>query len=610
MSFALQSAVATGVELCLFEDGREHRYALTRAGNVWHGYLRGLCPGAHYGVRVHGPWEPSRGHRCNPHKLLLDPYARALAGSPTWSDTLRGHDFDHRDSAPYMPRGVVVDERFDWGGDAPLRTSWQDSVIYELHVRGFSQANPRVPASLRGTYAGLAHPASIAHLRGLGITAVELLPVQEFVDDAFLVERGLSNYWGYSTLAFFAPARRYASSPDVVREFKAMVKALHEAGIEVILDVVYNHTCEGDQHGPMLSLKGIDNAHYYTLDQDRSRYRDMTGCGNSVDAARAKQLIIDSVRYWVKEMHVDGFRFDLATTLGRNAEGTFDGALFRELMEDPLLAGTKWIAEPWDLGPDGYQLGAFPAPMREWNDKFRDALRRTWKGEPPADLPARMLGSRDLFQGGNATLNFVTCHDGFTLRDMLSYARKHNAANGEHNRDGSNQEVSFNCGTEGEDPRLDKLRSRLQRSLLAMLMLSHGTPMLLAGDELGRTQRGNNNPYCQDGPISWLDWELDQEREDLLRFTRRLIRFRARWLRACKHARWLAADGSPLQAELPVAFAQHGGSCLMLVNAGARRQRFQLPAGRWRVDLDTAGVREVDVHYTLAPHALAVLFER
>ncbi|MET0287019.1 MAG: glycogen debranching protein GlgX [Polyangiales bacterium] len=606
VNFAVESAPATGVELCLFAAGEEHRYALTRSGDVWHGYLSGLAVGAHYGLRVHGPWDPAHGHRCNPHKLLIDPYARALVGAPSWHRALDSELFDRTDSAPFVPRARVVDPRFDWEGDRHPRTPWADSVIYELHVRGFSKRNPRVPEALRGTYAGLAHPASIDHLLRLGVTAVELLPVHEFVDDAFLIERGLSNYWGYSTLAFFAPAQRYAATDDVVHELKQMVKALHRAGIEVILDVVYNHTCEGNERGPMLSLKGLDNARYYTPDAtDASRYHDVTGCGNSVHAPRAKSLILDSLRYWVSELHVDGFRFDLATTLGRDDRG-FDGGLFREIAADPVLRDSKLIAEPWDLGPDGYQLGNFPAPMREWNDKFRDAVRRTWKSGPSDDLAARLTGSRDLFRHGNATLNFVTAHDGFTLHDMVTYARKRNLANGEHNRDGSSSELSWNCGSEGEDTSLAPRRARLQRSLLAMLMLARGTPMLLAGDELDRSQGGNNNPYCHDSALSWLDWEHDGE---LLAFTSRLIRFRRRWLRRwTSPERWLDATGALVQGPLPAAFAMHLERALLLVNTGKQAVRFVLPSGRWRVALDTAGVRRVSSRYTLAAHGLAVLF--
>jgi glycogen debranching enzyme GlgX len=621
VNFAVESAPATGVELCVFVAGHEHRYPLMRSGQVWHGYVHGLAPGAQYGLRVHGPWDPEHGHRCNPHKLLIDPYARELVGAPSWHRALGSELFDRTDSAPFVPRARVIDERFDWEGDRHPRTPWEHSVIYELHVRGFSMRNPRVPEALRGSYAGLAHPASIAHLRKLGVTAVELLPVHEFVDDAFLVERGLVNYWGYSTLAFFAPAQRYASGEHVVGEFKRMVKALHSAGIEVILDVVYNHTCEGNERGPMLSLKGLDNARYYTADpEDASRYLDVTGCGNSVHAPRARELILDSLRYWVRELHVDGFRFDLATTLGRADEGGFDGTLFAEIAADPVLQGAKLIAEPWDLAPDGYQLGNFPAPMREWNDKFRDAVRRTWKGEPAEDLAARLTGSRDLFRQGNATLNYVTAHDGFTLRDVVSYARKHNLANGEHNRDGNSREVSWNCGTEGDDAELDGKRARLQRSLLATLLLARGTPMLLAGDELGRTQRGNNNPYCHDSELSWLDWGADQE---LLAFTARLIRFRRRWMRCWSSddgahtgrpqaatERWLDTTGAPVEGSLPAAFAMQRVDALLLANTTALSARFTLPPGRWRVALDTAGVRRVSSHYTLGAHGLAVLWAR
>jgi glycogen operon protein len=603
VNFALECEVAERVELCLF-DQREHRLELQRSGAIWHAYVHDLSPGAQYGYRVHGPWDPARGQRCNPHKLLLDPYARALSGEPRWHDALCGTElFDRRDSAPYVPRALVVDDTFDWEGDRAPRTPWQDSLIYELHVRGFSQQNPALPLALRGSYAGLAQPESISHLLRLGVTAVELLPVQAFVDDAFLIERRLSNYWGYSPLAFFAPARRYASTPDPVREFKALVKTLHRAGIELILDVVYNHTCEGSERGPTLSLKGLDNARYYALDAaDPSKYRDVTGCGNSLDATRAKRLILDSLRYWARDMHVDGFRFDLATTLGRDERGVFTGALLREIARDDVLRQCKLIAEPWDLGPDGYRLGHFPAPMREWNDKYRDAVRRLWKGEPSPDIRERMRGSRELFRHGNASIDFVTAHDGFTLRDVVSYARKHNLANGENGRDGSAHEVSFNCGFEGEtsDRRVRRLRARMQRNLLATLLFSRGTPMLLAGDELGRTQRGNNNAYCQDNELSYLDWQLDDERAELLRFTQRLIRLRKRWLRQ-DEGEWTFVE--------PRAFSWRRGDLLLLLNAEPHRQRFELPAGRWQVVLDTAGVRELDDHYEVAARALAVLSE-
>jgi glycogen operon protein len=659
VNFAVYSQAATRVEVCLF-DARDPAREIARfdlpenTEFTWHGYVPELEPGALYGIRVHGPWAPGQGHRCNPHKLLVDPYARALSGALRWDPALFGHardndlQLDTRDSAPFVPRAVVVDGHFDWQGDRALLTPWRKTILYELHVRGFTKLHPAIPERLRGTYAGLAHPAAIDHLTRLGVTAVELLPVQEFIDDEFLVARGLSNYWGYNPLAYFAPALRYASRTRpgaVVAEFKAMVRALHQAGIEVIVDVVYNHTCEGNQLGPTLSLKGIDNARYYALADDPRYYRDHTGCGNSLCAAQPAtlRLITDSLRYWAEELHVDGFRFDLATTLGRNRDGAFqeDAALFQIIEQDPILSRLKLIAEPWDLGADGYRVGRFPSAMREWNGKYRDAIRRFWRGDEnlAGEVGYRLSGSADLYQGmrrrPQASINFITAHDGFTLHDLVSYERKHNEANGEGNRDGNDHNDSFNCGVEGETDRADvlQLRERQKRNLLATLFLSQGVPMIVAGDELGRTQRGNNNAYCQDNPLSWLDWSLDERRRRMLAFTRRLIRFRHEqpvlqrlrffrgeqiWDSQFKDLAWFRPDGSEMTREdwerpFTRAFAfllgrdavasfdelGHlvvGEAVLVLMNAYWKRLRFVLPRPEpsytWRLALDTAGRKE------------------
>jgi isoamylase len=555
VNFAIFSAHATRIELCLFDTPdapRETtRIALAeRTEDIWHGYLPGLEPGQLYGYRVYGPYAPTHGQRFNPHKLLVDPYTRAIHGSLVWDKANYGYRVDSpyadltigkRDSAPYMPRCVVIDPAFDWGDDAPPATPLQESLIYELHVKGFTQLNPLIPLPLRGTYAGLGSAPAIAYLKELGVTAVELLPIHQFVDDQYLTDRGLTNYWGYQTLNFFSPDGRYAAAGtcgEQVNEFKQMVKNLHAAGIEIILDVVYNHTGEGNQLGPTLSFRGIDNASYYRLVPNNPRYyMDYTGTGNSVNTVhpRALQLVIDSLRYWVTEMHVDGFRFDLARTLVRGLpDDNRPSAFFDIIKQDPVLNSVKLIAEPWDVGPDGYWVGRFPAPWAEWNGKYRDNVRQFWKGDAgtAAEFASRFMGSSDLYRHNGRrpyhSVNFITAHDGFTLRDLVSYNEKHNEANNEGNRDGDNHNNSWNHGVEGptDDPEINALRARQQRNFLATMLLSQGTPMLVAGDERGRTQQGNNNAYCQDNEISWMEWEEDAENEALLAFTRRLIALR------------------------------------------------------------------------------------
>jgi glycogen operon protein len=547
-NFALWSAGAQAVDLCLFDaDGTEHRHRLQETTHqVWHGRLPGVGPGQRYGYRVHGPYDPANGLRYNPAKLLLDPYTRAVDGELALDPSLFGyHDSpdtrtpDDRDSAPFVPRGVVIYDSFPWDGDRPPLTSWSDTVIYEVHVKGATMRHPDVPPELRGTYAGLAHPAFVEHLISLGVTAVELLPVHHFVSEPHLLRRGLTNYWGYNTLGYFAPHAAYSSAGSAggqVTEFKALVKALHAAGIEVLLDVVYNHTAEGDHTGPTLSFKGIDNRAYYRLrGGDPSRYADYTGCGNTLDVRRPAvlALLMDSLRYWVTEMHVDGFRFDLASALARSMHDVDRlSAFFDVVHQDPVVSQVKLIAEPWDVGEGGYQVGNFPPPWTEWNGKYRDTVRDVWSGAQVGvrDLAYRLTGSSDLYRSDGrrpfASINFVTAHDGFTLADLVSYEEKRNEANGEDNRDGESHNRNWNCGVEGptEDPAVLALRARQVRNHLATLLLSTGVPMLTAGDELGRTQLGNNNAYCQDDDISWIDWkDVDA---DLLEFVTRLVRLR------------------------------------------------------------------------------------
>ncbi|OUC94070.1 glycogen debranching protein GlgX [Streptosporangium minutum] len=544
-NFSVFSEVAERVELCLFgDDGSEERVDLPEVdGFVWHGYFPGITPGQRYGYRVHGPHEPSHGHRCNPSKLLLDPYAKAVEGDLAWDEALFSYAFtdpterNDDDSAPFMPKNVVVNPFFEWGDDRLPRTPYHQTVIYEAHVRGLTMRHPAVPEEQRGTYAALGHPAVIEHLLSLGVTAVELMPVHQFVPEHAMVARGLTNYWGYNTIGYLAPHNAYSSSGqrgEQVLEFKAMVRALHEAGIEVILDVVYNHTAEGDHMGPTLGFRGIDNAAYYRLhDGDRRYYLDYTGCGNSLNvrSPHALQLIMDSLRYWVMEMHVDGFRFDLAAALARELHDVDRlSAFFDLIQQDPVISQVKLIAEPWDVGPGGYQVGNFPPLWTEWNGKYRDSVRDFWRGNGSAlpEFASRLTGSADLYATSGrrpvASINFVTCHDGFTLSDLVSYNRKHNEANGENNRDGTDDNRSWNCGAEGpvEDPEITRLRRRQRRNYLATLFISQGVPMMLAGDEFGRTQGGNNNAYCQDNEISWVDWSLVKDEKDLLDFVRSL----------------------------------------------------------------------------------------
>ena len=554
VNFAIFSENGAAVDLCLFNDAgdvEKRRIRLPeQTAHVFHGYVVGVAPGQLYGYRVHGDYAPERGDRFNPAKLLVDPYARAIAGKVDHREAVHGYTLDQpradllrddRDSARGTPKGVVIDDAFPWGGDRPPSTPWPDTVIYEMHVKGFSARHPDIDESIRGTYAALTTPAAIAHFTQLGVTAIELMPVHDSVDDGFLVKKGLSNYWGYNTLGFFAPDARFSSAGDrggQVRDFKAMVKALHAAGIEVILDVVYNHTCEGNHLGPTLSLRGIDNRSYYRLLPDNPRfYKDYTGTGNSLNMLHPQtiKLIMDSLRYWVQEMHVDGFRFDLASTLARELHDVDRlSAFFDVIHQDPILSVTKLIAEPWDVGEGGYQVGNFPVLWTEWNGRYRDTVRRYWIGAEShvKELGYRLTGSSDLYQDDGrkpyASINFVTAHDGFTMHDLVTYQAKHNEANGEGNRDGENDNNAWNCGVDGEtsDEAINELRDRQKRNLLATLFLSQGVPMLVAGDELSRTQRGNNNAYCQDNELSWLDWRLDEHKRALLRFTAKMISLR------------------------------------------------------------------------------------
>jgi len=658
VNFAIFSEHAKRAELCLFGSPQatraSHSVRLPEyTDHVWHGYLPDLAPGQLYGYRMHGPYSPDRGHRFNPSKLLLDPYAKAIGRDLTWTDALFGYrigdpqedlSFDDRNSAPAAPLALVIDPAFAWGDDRPPHTPWHKTVIYELHVRGFTRLHPSIPEPLQGTYLGLAAQPAVDHLKELGVTAVELLPVHYFVHDRRLVERGLSNYWGYNTLGYFAPQPSYASSHEddkPVREFKQMVRVLHSAGIEVILDVVYNHTGEGNHLGPTLSLRGIDNASYYRVVADQPRYyRDYTGCGNTLNMRhpRVLQMVMDSLRYWITEMHVDGFRFDLASTLARELhEVDRLGAFFKVIRQDPVISQVKLTAEPWDLGEGGYQVGNFPVGWTEWNGKYRDAVRRFWRGDEgtASELATRLCGSADLYQRGSrrpyASVNFVTAHDGFTLHDLVSYQEKRNAANRHDNADGESNNLSWNCGVEGatDAPAILDLRYRQMRNFLATLLLSQGVPMLRGGDESAQTQQGNNNAYCQDNPTSWLSWLHDERQQQLVQFVARLIRLkreqpvfhrpnffqgRPRRRSGCKDIYWLDPAGREMTDEarkapsvqcLGVRLAGDaipevdergerltGDTMLLLLNKSRDAVPFTLPelkAGeRWELVFDTA----------------------
>jgi glycogen operon protein len=658
VNFAIYSEHASAVELCLF-DSIEAKTEKVRVrlreqtDMVWHGYLPDAQPGQLYGYRVHGPYDPEAGHRFNPAKLLLDPYAKSVARSTRWADEMFGYHIgdpdadlsrDDRDNAAFAPFGAVVDAAFTWADDQPPRRPWHETVIYELHVKGFTKLNDEVPQEFRGTYLGLTAEPSLKHLLDLGVTAVELLPVHHHATERHLVERGLTNYWGYNTLAFFAPDLRYSSCPspnDIVREFKMMVRALHAVGIEVILDVVYNHTAEGNHLGPTLSLRGIDNFTYYRLVPDNKRYyMDYTGCGNTLNmqSQRVLQLIMDSLRYWITEMHVDGFRFDLASALARELHEVNQLAAFFDIIhQDPVISQVKLIAEPWDLGEGGYQVGNFPVGWTEWNGKYRDSVRRFWRGDggEVSELATRLAGSSDLYERSGrrpyASINFITAHDGFTLQDLVSYNEKHNEANKEHNQDGANDNNSWNCGVEGptDDPDVNALRERQKRNLIMTLLLSQGVPMIRAGDELGQTKGGNNNAYCQDNEINWLHWDLTPAQQAFLDFTRAVIAlrraepvlhrrkfFQGRAIRGAgiKDIVWFAPHGNemtdeawnaPLVRSLGVRLAGdaidevteraarvRGDTLLLLLNADANPLAFTLPPNGegqyWEEIADTA----------------------
>jgi isoamylase len=659
-NFAIFSEHATKVELCLFDsaDAREEsqRIELTNeTAFVWHGYLATVKPGQVYGYRIHGPYEPHNGHRFNPNKVLVDPYAKSVVRSVEWDDSLFGYtigseeedlSFDERDSAAFAPLAAVIDPSFEWGDDKPPATPWNHTIIYEAHVKGMTKTHPDVPENLRGTYAGIAHPAIISHLSKLGVTALELMPVHHRVNDRSYINRGLNDYWGYNTLSFFAPDTRFASNPksvDQVREFKSMVKALHTAGIEVILDVVYNHTIEGSHFGPTLSFRGVDNVSYYrTMEDDRRYYMDYTGCGNSLNMVHPKviQTIMDSLRYWIIEMHVDGFRFDLASTLARELYDVDHlSAFFDVIHQDPVISQVKLIAEPWDLGEGGYQVGNFPILWTEWNGKYRDSVREFVKGDAGqlGDFCTRLTGSSDLYEHSGrkpfASINFVTCHDGFTLRDLVSYNEKHNEANGEENRDGESHNSSWNCGAEGEtkDKKIIALRFQQKRNFMALLLFSIGVPMISGGDELGRTQGGNNNGYCQDNEISWYQWDLDEDDRKFFAFVQKLIAIRKDQLviqrkdffkgeveedgKPVKDVAWFAPhgkpmgdmewknsegkcigvlfDGQPIKEMDPLTSVEREGKSLFLIaNASHTTVPFKLPSYKylknWEILIDTS----------------------
>ena len=683
VNFAIFSEHATRVELCLFdsEEDRHETHCIPlkeQTEQVWHGYLPDAKPGQLYGYRVHGPYDPNNGHRFNAHKILLDPYARAIGRQLTWSDTMFGYNvgdpagdlsFDNRDNADCAPLGVVIDPTFRWGNDKPLRTPWHKTVIYETHVRGFSKLHPDVPEGLRGTYLGLASKASIRHLLKLGVTAVELMPIHHNVNDRHLVKQDLTNYWGYNTMSFFAPEARYSSSEtphETVREFKRMVRRLHQAGLEVILDVVYNHTGEGNHLGPTISLRGIDNKSYNRVqDQANRYYTDFTGCGNTLNmlCPRVLQLIMDSLRYWVLEMHVDGFRFDLCSALARELHDVDKlGAFFDIIHQDPVLSRVKLIAEPWDLGAGGYMVGNFPHLWTEWNGKYRDTIRSFWRGDGHvvSEFATRLTGSSDLYEHSGrrpyASINFVTSHDGFSLNDLVSYNDKHNMANGEDNRDGDNHNISWNCGEEGETNNADvnKLREKQKRNFIATLLCSQGVPMIRGGDELSHTQNGNNNAYCQDNELSWLNWDLDEKQQAFLEFCRTAVGiwrehpvlkrrkfFQGRRIRGAgvKDLAWISPEGTEvsdadwqsdrvhclgmrLNGEMIDEFDERGRrivgeTLLILMNTKAENVRFILPPHkpheRWSAILDTARKKPVSTWlaggetYNLRSRSLAIL---
>lgn len=674
VNFAVYSEGATAVELCLFDQVRAQptRVMLLPefTGFVWHGYVPRLKPGQLYGYKVHGEFNPAAGKRFNPAKLLIDPYAKAISGSMDWTDPIFSYPLDHpdqdlaidrNDNASGIPKCVVIDDKFDWEGDTQLCIPWNDLVIYEVHVRGFTKIHPDVPEAIRGTYAGLVAEPALDYLKQLGVNAVELLPIHDFLREKHLVDRGLTNYWGYNTRNFFSPTAQYSSSGDdgaQVREFKTMVKALHRAGIEVILDVVYNHTCEGNHLGPTISFRGIDNRTYYHLVKDDPRYyMDYTGTGNSlnVNHPQVLKLIMDSLRYWVMEMHVDGFRFDLASVLARELYEVDKLAAFFDIIhQDPVLSRVKLIAEPWDVGMGGYHVGNFPVLWSEWNGKYRDNVRKYWKGEDGQiqELSSRLLGSSDLYQDDGRepynSINLITAHDGFTLADLVSYNEKHNEANHENNNDGANDNNSWNCGAEGptDDPEINKLRRRQMKNFMATLLLSQGVPMICGGDEFGRTQHGNNNAYCQDNEISWFSWNFTEAQTELLNFTRRLIRFRGehpnfrrhkfvRWRRIhpeeAKDAIWvspagremteedwhtpfaktfgLLLDGTKLEWLTPEGELVADDTFLLLLNAHHEPLDFTLPAGDWEVTIATSdNPAEIqDGAYQIEARSLTVL---
>ncbi len=678
VNFAIFSQHASSIELCLYDgegaDKESARIPLTeRTNRVFHVYLPDVRPGQLYGYRVDGPYAPEQGHRFNHHKLLLDPYAKAISGEIRGLDEMFGYrlrdpqgdlSMSELDSGPYMPKSVVVETAFSWGDDRPPKVPWSRTLIYECHVRGMTMRHPDVPAHLRGTYLGLASEPIIDHLKSLNVTAVELLPIQHPAGERRLEDLGLANYWGYNTIGFFAPDPRFATGAlgEQVTEFKTMVKAFHRAGIEVLLDVVYNHTGEGSQDGPTVCFRGIDNASYYRLSQSNPRhYVDFTGCGNSFNvlSPRALQLVLDSLRYWVTDMHVDGFRFDLASTLARDPY-EFDSfsRFFALVQQDPVLQCVKLIAEPWDLGPGGYRLGGYPPGWAEWNGRYRDCIRRFWRGDEGQvpELASRLSGSSDIFHGGDrgpyASINFVTCHDGFTLKDLVSYERKHNDANGEENRDGNSDNASRNWGIEGEtrSAQVQRLRDRMMKNMLATLAFSQGVPMISHGDEIGRTQNGNNNAYCQDNDISWLHWDLDDSRRDLLEFARKVFAitrtnplFRRRRFFAggaisggVKDVSWIRPDGGEMTLEdwgnpkshilgmlIPGEASDdvdergrpnRGQSLLLLLNASNRSHKFALPAlpqkGHWQEVVNTAQATQriqKGNGINVAPHSLVLL---